>query len=63
MLAKIRKETKDKIVIVSNYTQTLDLIQNFCQQKQYVFVTNDDHQRDLKDGIYLDMAHYDWMVQ
>ncbi|CDH48267.1 dna repair and recombination protein rad54 [Lichtheimia corymbifera JMRC:FSU:9682] len=35
MLAKIRKETKDKIVIVSNYTQTLDLIQNFCQQKQY----------------------------
>ncbi|CAO3626649.1 unnamed protein product [Cunninghamella blakesleeana] len=35
MLAKIKKETDDKIVLVSNYTQTLDLFEQFCNQKQY----------------------------
>ncbi|KAI8331892.1 P-loop containing nucleoside triphosphate hydrolase protein [Chlamydoabsidia padenii] len=35
MLAKIKKETDDKIVLISNYTQTLDLFEQFCAQKQY----------------------------
>ncbi|KAI8636149.1 P-loop containing nucleoside triphosphate hydrolase protein [Parasitella parasitica] len=35
MLAKIKKETKDKIVLISNYTQTLDIFESFCQQNQY----------------------------
>lgn len=34
MLAKIKNETDDKIVLVSNYTQTLDLFEQFCRQKQ-----------------------------
>ncbi|KAI8065710.1 P-loop containing nucleoside triphosphate hydrolase protein [Gongronella butleri] len=35
MLAKIKRETDDKIVLVSNYTQTLDLFERYCKQKQY----------------------------
>ncbi|KAI7897583.1 P-loop containing nucleoside triphosphate hydrolase protein [Cokeromyces recurvatus] len=35
MLAKIKKETKDKIVLISNYTQTLDLFETYCKQNQY----------------------------
>ncbi|KAI9248563.1 P-loop containing nucleoside triphosphate hydrolase protein [Phascolomyces articulosus] len=35
MLARIKRETEDKIVIVSNYTQTLDLIQTYCRQHKY----------------------------
>ncbi|KAI9029816.1 P-loop containing nucleoside triphosphate hydrolase protein [Phycomyces nitens] len=35
MLAKIKNETKDKIVLISNYTQTLDLFESYCQQKRY----------------------------
>ncbi|KAL7329132.1 DNA-dependent ATPase protein rad54 [Mucor circinelloides] len=35
MLARIKKDTKDKIVLISNYTQTLDLFETFCQQNQY----------------------------
>ncbi|CAR28478.1 hypothetical protein ZYGR_0S01090 [Zygosaccharomyces rouxii] len=34
-LAKIRSESDDKIVIISNYTQTLDLIEKLCRQKRY----------------------------
>lgn len=34
-LAKIRNESDDKIVIISNYTQTLDLIEKLCRQKRY----------------------------
>ncbi|KAI7894798.1 P-loop containing nucleoside triphosphate hydrolase protein [Mucor mucedo] len=35
MLSKIKKETKDKIVLISNYTQTLDVFEKFCKQNQY----------------------------
>jgi len=35
MLAKIKKETDDKIVIISNYTQSLDLIEKYCRQRSY----------------------------
>lgn len=34
MLAKIKKETKDKIVLISNYTQTLDVFDTYCKQMQ-----------------------------
>lgn len=34
MLARIKKETKDKIVLISNYTQTLDLFEAYCKQSQ-----------------------------
>lgn len=34
-LQKINKETDDKIVLISNYTQTLDLIEKMCRYKKY----------------------------
>lgn len=34
MLAQLRERTDDRIVIVSNYTQTLDLIAHLCRQQQ-----------------------------
>ncbi|KAG0364075.1 DNA-dependent ATPase protein rad54 [Gamsiella multidivaricata] len=35
MLAKIKKDTNDKIVLISNYTQTLDIFEKLCRQSQY----------------------------
>ncbi|KAK9480987.1 P-loop containing nucleoside triphosphate hydrolase protein [Lipomyces japonicus] len=35
MLARIRHDTNDKIVLISNYTQTLDLIENYCRAMRY----------------------------
>lgn len=34
-LAKLHKETDDKIVLISNYTQTLDLIEKMCRSNHY----------------------------
>lgn len=34
-LYTIRTETDDKIVLISNYTQTLDLIERMCRYKKY----------------------------
>lgn len=34
-LYKINRETDDKIVIISNYTQTLDLVEKMCRQSKY----------------------------
>lgn len=34
MLAKIKKDTNDKIVLISNYTQTLDIFEKLCRQNQ-----------------------------
>ncbi|KAL5489747.1 RAD54 [Sanghuangporus weigelae] len=34
-LHRIRTETKDKIVLISNYTQTLDLFEKMCRAKSY----------------------------
>lgn len=36
-LEKLRKETNDKIVLISNYTQTLDLFAKLCRSKGYGF--------------------------
>lgn len=35
MLAKIRHETNDKIVLISNYTSTLDLFEKLCRSRAY----------------------------
>lgn len=34
-LHQIKTETDDKIVLISNYTQTLDLIEKMCRRKHY----------------------------
>ncbi|RDA90943.1 hypothetical protein CP533_5350 [Ophiocordyceps camponoti-saundersi (nom. inval.)] len=35
MLARIRRDTNDKIVLISNYTSTLDLFERLCKSRQY----------------------------
>ncbi|KAI0404098.1 DNA repair protein rhp54 [Xylaria palmicola] len=35
MLARIRQDTNDKIVLISNYTQTLDLFERLCRHRGY----------------------------
>ncbi|KAI5793737.1 helicase swr1 [Peziza echinospora] len=35
MLARIRKDTNDKIVLISNYTQTLDIFEKLCRSRNY----------------------------
>ncbi|PSR92321.1 P-loop containing nucleoside triphosphate hydrolase protein [Coniella lustricola] len=35
MLQRIRAETNDKIVLISNYTSTLDLFERLCRNKTY----------------------------
>jgi len=35
MLARIRAETNDKIVLISNYTQTLDVFEKLCRARNY----------------------------
>ncbi|CAG8511298.1 11270_t:CDS:10 [Ambispora leptoticha] len=41
MLSKIKQETDDKIVLISNYTQTLDLFEKLCRNKKYGFLRLD----------------------
>lgn len=35
MLARIRQDTNDKIVLISNYTQTLDMFDKLCRNRGY----------------------------
>ncbi|KAI1080305.1 recombinational repair protein [Whalleya microplaca] len=35
MLARIRQDTNDKIVLISNYTSTLDLFERLCRHRGY----------------------------
>jgi hypothetical protein len=35
-LHQIRTTTNDKIVLISNYTQTLDLFEKLCRSKKFV---------------------------
>jgi len=41
LLANLRAETKDRIVIISNYTQTLDLVGQLCRDRHYPYVRLD----------------------
>lgn len=41
LLHKLRTETKDRIVLVSNYTQTLDLFAQLCRERHYPFLRLD----------------------
>jgi len=41
MLARLKKETNDKIVLISNYTQTLDKFEILCREKGYGFLRLD----------------------
>ncbi|KAG8980418.1 helicase [Tulasnella sp. 425] len=37
LLDSIRNETEEKVVLVSNYTATLDVIEKFCTRKRYTY--------------------------
>ncbi|KAG9018091.1 helicase [Tulasnella sp. 427] len=37
LLDRIRNETEEKVVLVSNYTATLDVIEKFCSRKRYTY--------------------------
>eukprot|EP00940_MAST-03C_sp_MAST-3C-sp2_P000902 g902.t1 len=41
MLIKLRRETDDRIVIVSNYTQTLDLFVQLCSKHRFPYIKLD----------------------
>ena len=41
LLCTLRFTTKDRIVLVSNYTQTLDLFAQLCRDKKYPYIRLD----------------------
>ncbi|XP_019092703.1 PREDICTED: protein CHROMATIN REMODELING 25 [Camelina sativa] len=41
LLANLRRKTDDRIVLVSNYTQTLDLFAQLCRERRYPFLRLD----------------------
>ncbi|XP_059653740.1 protein CHROMATIN REMODELING 25 [Cornus florida] len=41
LLAQLRQRTDDRIVLVSNYTQTLDLFAQLCRERRYPFLRLD----------------------
>jgi DNA repair and recombination RAD54-like protein len=41
MLDKLFEKLEEKIIVVSNYTETLDIFQKMCIKKNYPFVRFD----------------------
>lgn len=37
LLAKLRQHTSEKVVLVSNYTQTLDILEVMCDEHSYKY--------------------------
>ena len=50
MLAQLKGTTSDKIVLVSNYTQTLDLFEKLCRKRNYCYVRLDGSMTIKKRG-------------
>ncbi|KFM59190.1 DNA repair and recombination protein RAD54-like protein, partial [Stegodyphus mimosarum] len=50
ILAFVKTTTNDKVVLVSNYTQTLDLFEKLCQLRQYTFLRLDGTMTVKKRG-------------
>ncbi|KAK3815724.1 MAG: SNF2 family N-terminal domain-containing protein [Linnemannia elongata] len=41
LLQSLRENTSERVVLVSNFTQTLDILQDMCTQRQYKFLRLD----------------------
>lgn len=54
MLINIKKHTTDKIVLVSNYTQTLDMFERLCRKRDYGYVRLDGTMTIKKRGKVVD---------
>ncbi|XP_053672197.1 DNA repair and recombination protein RAD54-like [Anopheles nili] len=54
MLASIKANSTDKIVLVSNYTQTLDLFEKLCRKRGYGYVRLDGTMTIKKRGKVVD---------
>ena len=50
LLALVRVRTDDKFVLVSNYTQTLDVFEQLCALRRYKFVRLDGSMNIRKRG-------------